>query len=343
MSVRCRCFTGSPDRHADHERLNAAATSSARRWTRRGFIAAAAAVAGAVRDASAAGPAWSYPLGLPGRVLGDGCWIRDGYACENTWYNPGSWHTGEDWYVLDAETAGTDVFAVSAGEIVYADSDYPGRVVIVRHDSGLYSMYGHLAYDLPVAVGQTVARGDRIGAVLARNDGVPSHLHFEIRTFLTTDAVNGANPRYGFACGVNCPPGPGYWPMNAPDHPSEIGWRNPVHVINRRAWPRGTSPGEALVAASPPTSSVDVRASPSADARRRDTLSLTPGTRYPLLSVHIGAENSAATSADGYDLWYELQLSEKTRGWIQAIVPSDFDRGSDGRPSSLRFNFVPVV
>lgn len=291
----------------------------------------------------AATPAWSYPLGLPDRVPGDGCWIRDGYACENTWYNPGYWHTAEDWYVLDGDTAGTDVFAASAGEVVFADSDYPGRVVIVRHDGGLYSMYGHLAYDLPVDVGQTVARGERIGAVFARNDGVPSHLHFEIRAFLTTNEVNGASPRYGFNCGVDCPPGPGYWPIDAPDHPSEVGWRNPTHVINRRAWPAGTVPGQALVVGSPPSPEVDLLVSPAADARRLDALALEPGTRYPLLAIRAGPEASTATSAEGYELWYQLQLPDKTRGWVRAIVPSDFDTGTDGRPSSLRFNLVPVV
>ena len=34
-------------------------------------------------------PAYSYPMGLPGRPLGDGLLVRHGYATENTWYNPG--------------------------------------------------------------------------------------------------------------------------------------------------------------------------------------------------------------------------------------------------------------
>lgn len=291
----------------------------------------------------AATAAWSYPLGLPGRALGDGCWIRDGYACENTWYNPGYWHTAEDWYRLDGDTAGTDVFAASAGQVVYADSNYPGRVVIIQHDGGLYSMYGHLDFALPVGVGQTVARGERIGAVYARTDGVPSHMHFEIRAFLETDAVNGANPRYGFACGVNCPPGPGYWPIDAPDHPSQVGWRNPAHVINGRAWASGGLPAEALVVASPPSPQVDVLAAPSPDAQRLDTLPLNPGVRYPLQAVHAGAEDNTATSADGYVLWYQLALAGGVSGWVQAVMPYSFDTGSDGRPSSLRFNLVPVI
>ena len=35
------------------------------------------------------GAAYSYPMGFPGRPLGDGLLVRHGYATENTWYNPG--------------------------------------------------------------------------------------------------------------------------------------------------------------------------------------------------------------------------------------------------------------
>ena len=51
----------------------------------------AAAIAARVRKtaAQASVPAYSLPIGLPGRMLGDGFLIRHGYACENTWYNPG--------------------------------------------------------------------------------------------------------------------------------------------------------------------------------------------------------------------------------------------------------------
>src|SRR5215217_6621216 len=70
-------------------------------------------------------PAFSLPIGLPGQVLGDGFVIRHGYATENTWYNPGWWHTGEDFYVLDGNDAGAGVYAVADGEIVFAGSSIP--------------------------------------------------------------------------------------------------------------------------------------------------------------------------------------------------------------------------
>ncbi len=39
---------------------------------------------------------YSYPLGIPGRALGDGFFIRHTFTSENTWYLPNYWHTGED-------------------------------------------------------------------------------------------------------------------------------------------------------------------------------------------------------------------------------------------------------
>src|SRR5687768_11943571 len=198
--------------------------------------------ASAIRLTRAQGalPRFSYPIAWPGELPGDGFRIRHGYATENTWYNPGYWHTGEDWYALEDETAGAEVHAIAAGEVVFAGSDYPGRVVIVQHEDDLFSMYGHLDYSLPVGEGQAVERGQVLGTVLLRTDGAaPSHLHLEVRTFLTTFEVNGEGPRYGFGCGYQCPPGPGYWPIDAPEHPSVMGWRNPTHVIARRAFPGG--------------------------------------------------------------------------------------------------------
>ena len=297
---------------------------------------------------SAAAPAlFSYPIGTPGRPLGDGFFIRHGVQVENTWYNPGYWHTGEDWYAQEGDTAGARVYAVADGEVVCAGSNYPGRVVIVRHADDLYSMYGHLDPQLAVKVGQRLKRGDFIGTVLRRGDTTPSHLHFEIRTFLTRREVNGAAPRYPFPCGPNCPPGPGYWPMNAPDLPSDLGWRNPTHVINRRAFADSNDIpiGEVVVATQPVSANVTLWSTPAHDAASQSLgeVALRPGERYALLEISAGSEDSHQTSALAYQLWYRIALPDERSGWVQAAVPSTFETGSDGRPSSVRFNFVPAI
>ena len=289
-------------------------------------------------------PLFSYPIGVPGRPLGDGFFIRHGVASENTWYNPGYWHTGEDWYAIEGDTAGAHVYAIAAGEVVYAGANYPGRVVIVRHARDLFSMYGHLDPALSVRVGQRLARGDRIGTVLRRGDTTPNHLHFEFRTFLTKREVNGDAPRYGFRCGVNCPPGPGYWPIGAPDLPSDLGWRTPVHVIAHRMLPAGAA-GEVLVASRPASPTLALWSAPPGAGERQQLgeLPLHPGARYRLLSLYAGADNTHETSALAYVLWYQIALPGGRAGWAQAAVPSAFDTGSDLRPSSVWFNFIPAV
>ena len=291
---------------------------------------------------------YSYPIGTPGRPLGDGFFIRHGYTVENTWFNPGYWHTGEDWYALEGDTAGAQVYTVAAGTVVYAGANYPGRVVIVEHASGVFSMYGHLDPALRVEPGQQVVRGAPIGTVLRRGDQTPNHLHFEIRTFLTTREVNGAAPRYAFRCGVDCPPGPGYWPFDAPDLPSALGWRNPTHLIARQAFPTGAvGPlGEVVVATRPISTSVRLWAAvPGAGAPPEvvGDLVLEPGARFPLLEIQAGSADAVATSARAYYLWYRIQLPDGASGWVQAAVPSTFETGNDGRPSTVSFNVYPAV
>ena len=288
-------------------------------------------------------PAFSYPIGVAGRPLGDGFIIRHGFGTENTWYNPGYWHTGEDWYAQQGDTAGANVYAIAAGEVVYAGANYPGRVVLVQHSGDLVSMYGHLDPALSVRVGDRVARGRLLGQVLRRGDDVPNHLHFELRTFVTTGAVNGAAPRYAFRCGPDCPPGPGYWPIDAPNLPAALGWRNPVHAIARRMLTAGAT-GEAIVASQPMSASLTLwSAPPDAAPESLGALALVPGTRYQLLAVWLGPEDSSATSALAYALWYQLALPDGTRAWVAALAASTRDTGSDGRPSGVGFNLLPAV
>jgi murein DD-endopeptidase MepM/ murein hydrolase activator NlpD len=240
-----------------------------------------------------------------------------------------------------------EVYAVAAGEVIFAGSEYPGLVVIVQHPDGLFSMYGHLDYALAVEAGQSVARGQLLGSILTRTDGLaPSHLHFELRTFFTTPEVNGNAPRYGVGCGFDCPPGPGYWPLEAPEHPSAMGWRNPTHVINRRAWPVGISEGSEVVLAEMAPEVITLWSAPVGDPGAEalgDISAMTPGAAFSLLEIAAGAEDATGTSAEAYHLWYRIALPTGAEGWVQAAVPVDDDTGSDGRPSSVRFHFLPAA
>ena len=297
-------------------------------------------------------PQWSYPIAKAGGIPGDGFFIRHGFDTENTWYNPGYWHTGEDWYALDGDTAGAEVQAVAAGEVVYAGSNYPGRVVIVRHAGDIYSMYGHLDPALKVGEGQQVARGDVLGTVLARGDETPNHLHFEIRTFLLTDAVNGPAPRYDFRCGPQCAPGPGYWPIDAPELPDALGWRNPTHVIAERSgWMSiaGTEPavrGEVVVASGADASALTLWGNVDATGNGSDPLGeviVASGQRLRVLTTQVGDRVSDRTSATAYRVWYRVVLDDGRTGWLAALFADAYDTGSDGAPSSVRFVLLPFA
>ncbi|MCO5224246.1 MAG: M23 family metallopeptidase [Thermomicrobiales bacterium] len=282
---------------------------------------------------------FQYPLGLPDRVPGDGCYIRHGYAVENALFYPGLWHTGENWYVEYADAAGALVYATAAGQVVYAGFDYPGPVVLIRHGDDLYSQYGHLDYTLNVEVGQQVNRGDRIGTVLYR-ENLRSHLHFELRTFYTTPEVNGDSPRYNFTCGPNCPPGPGYWPIDAPEHPSAMGWRNPLHVITHRMG----VPGDAEVMV--PANARDPLLYFTAPREPKHVTSarLPAGTTMPLLDVWADAEAGEGVGANATSLWYQvLPPDASSPVWVPAINPTMHAIQSNGQTASFVFALIPLV
>lgn len=281
---------------------------------------------------------FQFPMGLPDRTPGDGCYVMHGYAVENAQYYPGLWHTGENWYALHGDSAGALVYATAAGEVVFAGYDYPGPVVIIRHADDLYSMYGHLNDELNVEVGQQVQRGDVIGTVLYR-EGPRSHLHFELRTFFTAPEVNGESPRYSFYCGPNCPPGPGYWPFDAPEHPSAMGWRNPLHVIgNRMAIPANA---EVMI---PPDNGDPLFLHSSLDQPRHDTsVMLAPGTRLPLLDTAAGPEASDTYGANATSLWFQVELPDFGPMWVPAIAPTMHAIQQNGQTSSYVFNLIPII
>jgi murein DD-endopeptidase MepM/ murein hydrolase activator NlpD len=82
---------------------------------------------------------------------------------------------------LDISTAkGQDVYATANGTVesaAYA-GEY-GNLVVVRHDFGLTTRYGHLS-KFNVRPGDTVKRGDVVGFVGSTGRSTGAHLHYEI-------------------------------------------------------------------------------------------------------------------------------------------------------------------
>jgi murein DD-endopeptidase MepM/ murein hydrolase activator NlpD len=79
-----------------------------------------------------------------------------------------------------AAPAGTPVVAALPGRVISAgyESGY-GNTVLVEHDGGLRTRYGHLA-SINVKVGDMVTSEDTLGKVGSTGRSTGAHLHFEV-------------------------------------------------------------------------------------------------------------------------------------------------------------------
>ncbi len=89
----------------------------------------------------------------------------------------GAYHTGMDL----AAPMGTSVTAAADGTIAHADwmNGY-GNLIIIDHGNGYETYYGHLSR-VDVMEGQSIRRGERIGAVGTSGRSTGPHLHYEVR------------------------------------------------------------------------------------------------------------------------------------------------------------------
>ncbi|MCT2590630.1 M23 family metallopeptidase [Streptomyces sp. N2-109] len=106
-----------------------------------------------------------------------GSYVSTAYGVSGGMWSSGT-HTGIDFHAA----SGTSVRTVAAGEVVEAGwGGAYGNNVVIRHQDGTYTQYGHLS-SVAVSSGQQVTAGQQIGlSGNTGNSGGP-HLHFEART-----------------------------------------------------------------------------------------------------------------------------------------------------------------
>jgi len=141
-----------------------------------------------------AAPAWSWPV----EEGTDSTRITSYFGVERILWLNGGWHrdihTGID--IGGQAALGHNVIASRSGIVVRSDDRYvAGNTIIIDHQDGFFSIYGHL-YRRDVEVGAVVAQNQVIGILgNTGRDTTGPHLHFEIRTDTRYAVVSGAlNP-----------------------------------------------------------------------------------------------------------------------------------------------------
>lgn len=116
----------------------------------------------------------NIPLGLPhnGEQSSDYGYRKNPFGGMSS-----EFHSGMDF----KGTIGDPIKATADGEVVLADwyGGY-GRAVMIKHDYGYESLYGHLS-GLNVMHGQKVKAGDVIGFLGSTGRSTGPHVHYELR------------------------------------------------------------------------------------------------------------------------------------------------------------------
>ena len=117
-------------------------------------------------------------LGIPGMVIPVKAPISSGFGMrKDPFTGAQQFHRGID---LAAPT-GTPVVAALPGRVISVSNDHSGygKTVLVEHDGGLRTRYGHLD-SINVKVGDMVTSDNMIGRVGSTGRSTGPHLHFEV-------------------------------------------------------------------------------------------------------------------------------------------------------------------
>lgn len=86
-------------------------------------------------------------------------------------------HAGQDF----SAPAGTPIPAATPGRVIYSGPNAGfGNAVVVKNNSGGYSLYGHMQDGERAALGQRVWAGDILGSVGSTGRSTGNHLHYSV-------------------------------------------------------------------------------------------------------------------------------------------------------------------
>ncbi len=103
-------------------------------------------------------------------------------------YGGGAFHGGLDF----GAPAGTPIYAAESGTVIRSGpAGGYGNVIVIDHGNGLLTLYAHMySHGIFVRAGDTVKRGDPIGAVGSAGKSTGPHLHFEVHVGTYGNRVN---------------------------------------------------------------------------------------------------------------------------------------------------------
>ena len=131
------------------------------------------------KGASPGASAPAVPAHVPERYTGQMRWPLDAFIVSSPFGERwGKQHKGMDL----AADSGEPVYAVAAGQVIYAGDGLRGygNVVILRHDQHKSSLYAHNR-ELKVKQGDQVAQGAVIALLGSTGHSTGPHVHFEVR------------------------------------------------------------------------------------------------------------------------------------------------------------------
>ncbi|WP_409272847.1 peptidoglycan DD-metalloendopeptidase family protein [Neobacillus sp. SCS-31] len=114
---------------------------------------------------------------VPSRGEGSFVWpASGGYVSSKIGHRWGKMHKGID----IARPSSHTIKAADNGTVISAgwDGGY-GKKIVIDHNNGFRTVYAHLS-SIDVRVGQTVAKGSKIGLMGSTGDSTGLHLHFEV-------------------------------------------------------------------------------------------------------------------------------------------------------------------